>query len=191
MLAVLMVIAPMVCHGSDLEELLSGKRFPLVVKLKDLNGDWRRITARGNGNASGNVSVNVSGNSDSAVSQNNLTGSLGGGQSYVTRGQTASANGQTYLIAYHLPTAGLDLHVLLQALATKTPPKAAALTPESSLSLSLLDVRTMGSVEDVSALDMKREISESENAVKALSNLLKGGEGDKKTQKKPQAEKGK
>jgi hypothetical protein len=161
------------------------------VKLKDLNGDWRRITARGNGHVSGNVSVNVSGNSESAVSQNNLTGSIGGGQSYVTKGQTASANGQAYLIAYHLPTAGLDLHTLLQALATKAAPAAAALTPESSLSLSLLDVRTMGSVEDVSVFDMKREISDSENALKALSNLLKGGEGTKKTQNKPQGETGK
>ncbi len=186
--AMLLWIVPVICQGSDLEQLLSGKLFPLAVKLKDLNGEWRRLTLRGNGSITGNVSVNVSGNAESAVSQNNLTGSIGGGQCYVTRGQTASAHGQTYLIAYHLPTAGLDLGLLLQAVATKTPPAGAALTPESTLSLSLLDVRAIGSLEDASAFDLKRELTQSDNMVKALTALLKAGEGGKKTERKPQGE---
>jgi hypothetical protein len=189
--AILLLFLPVMCQGSDLAQLLSGQRFPLQVRLKDLNGDWRRVTLRGNGSITGNVSVNISGSSENAVSQNNLTGSLGGGQSYVTQGQTVSAQGQTYLIAYHLPLAGLDLSLLLQAVATKTPPTGAALTPESALSLSLLDVRAIGSLEDVTPFDLKRELSQSENAIKALSALLSAGEGAKKKEQKPPAEKGK
>ena len=188
--AILFLIVPVVCQGSDLEQLLSGKRFPLAVKPKDLNGEWRRITVRGNGNVSGNVAVNVSGNADS-LNQNNFTGALGGSQCYVTKGQTTSSHGRTYLISYHLPTAGLDLTMLLQAVATKTPPTAAVLTPESTLSLSLLDVRIIGSLEDVSVFDMQREIIQNENALKALTNLLKAGEGAKTTQNKPQGDTGK
>jgi len=184
-------LAPLICQGGDLESLLSGKSFPLAVKLKDLNGEWRRITVRGSGSVSGNVSVNVSGNADQALSQNNVTGLLGGSQSYVTKGQTASAHGQTYLIAYHLPAAGLDLGMLLQAVATKTPPTAAVLNPESALSLSFLDLRMVGSLEDVSAFDMKREISDTESAVKALSGLLKAGEGGKKAENTGQDKSGK
>ena len=188
--AMLLIMVPAICPGADLEQCLCGKRFPLTVKLKDLTAEWRRVTVHGNGSISGNMSVNVSGNAGSAVSQNNLTGSLGGGQTFVTKGQTASANGKTYLIAYHLPMAGLDLGILLQAIATKTPPAAAALTPESGLSLSLLDVGAIGSLEDVSAFDLQRELSQSENAIKALTALLKGNEGSQKKENKPAAEKG-
>jgi hypothetical protein len=54
---------------------------------------------------SGIVSVNVIGSTGGSTSQNNLVGSLGGGQAYVTKGVALSAKGQTYLIAYHLPSA--------------------------------------------------------------------------------------
>jgi hypothetical protein len=178
--AILLCMASAVHAGDSLEPLLSGKSFPLAVKLKDLNGEWRRFTLRGNGSITGNVSVNVTGNITGSASQNNLTGSLGGGRDYVTRGQTASAHGQTYLVAYHLPMAGLDLSALLQAVATKTPPTNAVLTPDSSLSLSLLDVRAISGFDDVRAFDAQREITESEQAFKALLTLLKGGDGEKK-----------
>ncbi len=178
--AILIWLAPVIRAGDSLEPLLSGKSFPLAMKLKDLNGEWRRFTLRGNGSITGNVSVNVTGNTTGSASQNNLTGSLGGGRDYVTEGQTTSANGRTYLVAYHLPMAGLDLTALLQAVATKTPPTNAVLTPESSLSLSLLDVRTIGGFDDVRAFDAQREIAASEQAFKALLTLLKGGDGEKK-----------
>lgn len=168
--------------ASDLGQLLAGKDFPLAVKLKDLNGDWRRVTIRGSGSVSGNVSVNVSGSARS-TSQNNLVGSLGGGQTYVTKGQTASAGGQIYLVAYHLPVAGLDLAALLQALATKAPPASAVLTPDTALPLSLLELRTAGSIDDVRPFDMNREIADSQKALKALAALFKGEE------KKPAEEK--
>lgn len=46
----------------------------------------------------------------------------------------------------------------------------------------------MGSLEDVSAFDLKRELTQSDNTVKALTALLKPGEAGKKTQRKPQGE---
>ncbi|MGO8928973.1 MAG: hypothetical protein ACLQU3_19065 [Limisphaerales bacterium] len=184
--AILFLVLPVASGGSDFGQLLSGKPFPLAVKLKDLNGDWRRLTIRGGGSISGNVSVNVNGNSGGPASQNNLVGSLGGGQTYVTKGVTVSAKGQIYLVAYHLPSAGLDLSMLLQALATKTPPTAAVLTPESTLSLSLLDVHMVGSLEDVRPFDATWEIGESAKAAKVLSTLLKGEEGTEKPAKPSQ-----
>jgi hypothetical protein len=183
--AILLLGAPGHCHGSSLWHLLSGKSFPLIVHLKDLNGQWRRFTVRENSASSGNVSVNVSGNARGSVAQNNLPGLVGGSRSYVTKGQTAWADGRRYLVAYRLPAFGLDLNVLLHALATKTPPTGMGLTPESALSLCLLDLRTVGSIEDVGAFDGKQEIRKSEEAAKALSALLKGGgTTEKKAEKK-------
>ena len=134
--AMLLLVLPATLQGSDLGKLLAGKPFPLAVKLKDLNGGWRRFTIRTGGSVSGNVSVNVSGSTAGSTSQNNLTGSLSGGPAYVTQGRTVSASGQVYLVAYHLPSAGLDLSLLLQALATKTPPAAAVLTSENPFPLA-------------------------------------------------------
>ena len=159
----------------------------MAVKLKDLNGGWRRFTIRTGGSVSGNVSVNVSGSTAGSTSQNNLTGSLSGGPAYVTQGRTVSASGQVYLVAYHLPSAGLDLSLLLQALATKTPPAAAVLTSENLLFLSLLDVRTVGSLEDVRLFDAEREIGESAKAAEALTTLLKGADGAGKPKDQPKS----
>jgi len=184
----LLLIPAMTSLASDFAQLLSGRSHPLSVTLKELSGDWRRITLRGGAAASGNVAVNVSGSSEGSTSQNNnMLTTGGGGQAYVTRGQTVSANGQTYLVAYILPSTALNLNTLLQAVATKTPPEMQVLTPESSLSLSLLNVRSIASIEDVRAFDMKSEIAQSQEAAKKLADLIKAAaEAGKPATKQPE-----
>lgn len=174
---------PAESQGLDLSILLSGKLCPLTVKLKQLNTEWRLVTIHGRASASGNVALNFSGSSKYSTSQNNLLGASGGTQVYVTKGQTLSANGVTYLVAYHLPRTRLDLSSLLEAVATKTPPTATVLTPESSLPLSLLNVRTIASLEDVRVFNMKWVISQSEQAAKGLARLLKGDKKSKQPKK--------
>jgi hypothetical protein len=157
-----------------LSEVLSGKPHPLSIALKDFSTDWRRITVHSPAAASGNVSVNVSGNSSSATSQNNITGALTGTRTYLTKGLTVGVEGRTYLIAYHLPGAGLDISALVQAAVTKNPALAAALTPESALPLSLLDLASLGALDDVRAFDMATELAEGEKAARVLGELFKG-----------------
>ena len=123
--------------------------------------------------------MNVNGQSGSAVSQNNLIGSLSTSRSYATRGETARADGRTYLVAYHLPGAGLDLAAVVQALVTKTPIAGAVLTRESQLRLSLLDVSALSSLDDVRTFDLADELAESEKAAQALANLFKSESGGK------------
>jgi hypothetical protein len=167
-----LLIMPVCGRATDFKDLLSGKACPLSMKLSDLNSEWRRITVCAAGSVSGNISVSVSGNQASSSSQNNVA-ELIGKRNYITRGQTVSANGQVYLVAYHLPGGGLDLQALIQAIATKTPPQTATLTPESTLPLSLLDVKSMGSLDDIRAFDIKREIAESERLVRTITAVLK------------------
>ena len=172
----LTLIPPVSCRGADFKDLLSGKTCPLTVKLGDLDKDWRRISIRSGGSVSGNISVSVSGNQASSSSQNNIA-ELIGKRNYLTRGRILSANGQVYLVAYHLPGGGLDLQALIQAMGTKSPLEAAILNPESILPLSLLDVKSMGSLDDIRPYDMKREIAESEKLVRTISNILKTATG--------------
>jgi hypothetical protein len=196
LIAILALTAPALGQPvSDLGALLSGKTHPLSMKLKELDTDWRRITVQGSANVTGNVSVNVSGNtysssannaSSASHSQNNIVGALPNSRGYVTKGQTVVANGRTYLLAYHLPAFGLDFGALLQALAAKTPPTSAALNPETVLPLSLLDLQTIGSLDDVRVFDLQAEIAESEKAIRLAAGLLKSqGGGSSTSESKP------
>jgi hypothetical protein len=165
------LLLPASCLAQDLTELLSGRTYPLATMLKDFTGEWRRVTVHTATSASGNLSLNVTGGGDVSSNQNNLT--LGETSNYLTRGQTGSAGGQVYVVAYHLPNTGLDLGRLLQAVAAGKPPEAATLMPETALPLALLDLRTAGSLDDVRAFDMKAEIAESETAAKMIALLFK------------------
>ena len=171
--AILLLTASRTGRANDLAQVLSGRTHPLSVQLKDLAGEWRRVTIRGNAGANGNMEINVNGSSQNQTQQNNILGTWEGGRSYLTKGQTVSANGQTYLVGYRLPGTALDLSAVLQAMATKALPSAQVLTPESALRLSLLNVRGIDSIEDVREFDMKSEIAQSQEAAQKLTNLLK------------------
>jgi hypothetical protein len=160
-------------QAGDIAQWLSGKPYPLTVRLKDLGPDWRRVVIHGNAGASGNIEVNINGSTQGSTSQSNLLGLWGAGQVYMTKGQTVSANGQTYLVAYPLSGKAVDLASLLQAALTKTPPAVEILTPETALRLSLLDVRAIAGFEDVRAFDMTEEIAQSQEAAKKLAGLIK------------------
>jgi len=170
--ACLILSLPAICFGEDLTKLLSGKTYPLAVKLKNLNGEWRRVTIRASTSANGNLTVNVTGSGSVSSNQNNF-GTLGASSVYLTLGQTASTGGQIYLIAYHLPNTGLDLNMLSQAVATGRPPEPAVLAPETVLPLALLDLRTVGSLDDVRVFDLKAEIAESEANARMIGLLFK------------------
>ena len=169
---------------SDFTEALSGKVHPLSMKLKDFSAEWRRITLQSTARMSDNFSVNVSGNTSGSTSQNNIMGALTGSRTYLTKGQTMSACGRSYLVAYHLPASALDLGTLIQAMVTKTPPALSLLTPETGLPLALLDLPTIGSLDDVRAFDSESEIEENKRAALALLELFKG-QGDGKPTNSP------
>jgi hypothetical protein len=186
-----MTALPVSSQDRTLSDLLSGKTVPLKMQLKELGADWRRLTISSSGTVSGNISVNVSGNA-SANSQNNLTGAIGSSRAYVTKGETYSSHGHVYLVAYHLPGGVLDLSKLLQVIAVKAPPSDAALTLESVLPLSLLDLSSLGNLEDIRPFDAAAEIADSENALRALSELMKsqkgGGNADSSSKEKEDKE---
>jgi hypothetical protein len=186
----LMLILPACSWGADFQNLLSGKTHPLTVKLGSLQSDWRRFTIHTAGCASGNISVSVSGHSGPSSSSQNNVADLTGSKHYLTQGKTVAAAGQLYLVAYRLPGSGLDLSGLIQAVATKAPPTPVLLTPETTLPLSLLDVKSLGILDDIRAFDLKREIAESEKLAQTIANALKSaGGGDKKNAEPPAQDK--
>lgn len=141
------VIAP--GYGAEtftLADLLSGKACPLSMKVKELTPQWYRFAldqkpAAGNGEAAMMLAV------FEMLTQ--------GGNVFYTQGRTVDCAGKTYLVAYGRQRKPLDPKVF----ENNAPPMPEPLTPDTSLSLSLLDVTTLGSLSDIRPVDLKAELT--------------------------------
>lgn len=132
----------------DMSTLLRGDQTPLTHKLSDLDGTWRRLS--------------VSASADSAnpgQAYLSLLSGAGTADYYYTQGKTETVGSETYLVAYHRQTPTFDFAALMRAGNSATPPKLIPLTPDTVLSLSLLNLRTAGSLNDIRPFDMQQEIS--------------------------------
>src|SRR5579859_4901068 len=112
------------------KQLLAGTEPPLSMKLKDLNGDWRRM------GVSGGADMGMGGYMAMLASMFSGMG-LGGGI-YYTRGDTVTIGSETYIIAYSPKTPKIDFAALRHA---SEPPAPEKLTPDTTLTLSLLNQR--------------------------------------------------
>ena len=138
--------------NSDLKELLSGKRAPLALKLKDLDASWRRVR----------VSPSDAGAIPSMYAQ-----LLGGGSAgvYYTKGEIVLVVGESYVIAYQHPVKTLDVMALYRG---GNPPGLEPLTAESPLTLALIQLRTAGTLGDIRPFNLDQEIAEGAGIQKAV-----------------------
>ncbi|HVF11147.1 MAG TPA: hypothetical protein VNA16_10110 [Abditibacteriaceae bacterium] len=141
---------PGVTQTASLQALLSGQGFPLTLKLKDLNGEWRCVTISGQSDISGPMGVSAA--------------MLNEAGSYYTRGQTVAVARETYLVAYHAGGKPAGFATLMRAGAAARP-ALEKLTPETTLSLALLNLRTSGSFKGIRVFDLQREIGGAEKVV--------------------------
>jgi hypothetical protein len=111
-----------------LSEILSGKTIPNTVKLKELTPDWRIIVTNGQFELGSSIQSLFT----------SFTGmSLFG--SYYTRGQTLSLAGESYIVAYSLQE------------------KPEKITGETPLGLSLLNMKTIGSLTNIHSFNLATE----------------------------------
>jgi len=130
--------------NADLKDLLSGKQVPLALKLKDLDGSWRRLR----------VSPSDAGALPAMYAQ-----LLGGGSAgiYYTKGEVVLLAGETYVIAYQHSIKPADTMELVRS---GNPPEPQILTPETLLTLALIQLRTTGSLNDIRPFNLDEEIAE-------------------------------
>jgi hypothetical protein len=149
-------------------EIIKGSKVPLTVKMKDLTGDvWRRMTVSGSGGPAG---------PEASPMVNVITTLLQGpdASAYFTRGETISVDGQKFLIAYRMKPKPIDFEVLERSSA---PPKPEPLTPDTELTLSLLNLSATNSFEDIRPFDWNvertaiQERSAEERKSQSLNNL--------------------
>jgi hypothetical protein len=128
----------------SLANILSGNSIPTTVKLKDLTPEWRAMSTNGQFEF-GNFQT--------------VFNSFGGGllaTSYYTKGQTVTVGSETYVVAYSL-----------LSLADKV-------SPDVPLNLSLLNLRTIGTMSNIRSFDVAKEtkILEKQLSTLQLSNVF-------------------
>jgi len=155
-LTALIATYPQSSYGSDFENLVSGQQVPLAKSLKDLDNSWRQIS--------------ISGQFEMGDFMKNWAGLFGGSSYnyvYYTQGKTVKVADETYVIAYRLPSTGqgLNMRTLMEttfSMGCTESSLPVQLKPETSLSLALLNIRTIGSLNDVRPFNLKEELAASE-----------------------------
>jgi hypothetical protein len=130
-------------QSADLKDLLSGEKHALTLQMKDLDGQWRRLST-GGGGTGGLAAVYAA-----------MFG--GAGNVYYTKGEMVSVATETYLIAYTLRTKPVDYMTILREGPGAGPTEE--LTAESPLCLSLLNLRATGSLTDIRQFNLEEEIA--------------------------------
>ena len=128
----------------NLRSFLSGTDLPLSLKMRDLNSSYRSFTiARSN---------------DSFLNYMQMVGAMQGIEfgRYYTTGQTTVIGGQTYLICYR-PQIEPDA-AALRNFGHGDPVVPVKPAPDDKISLSLIDLKTAGSLNDVRVFDARREL---------------------------------
>lgn len=169
-LSLAVLARPAACQNGDLKpldlkDLLSGGSVPLTRALKDLDGSWR--------------SLSVSSPSDAANPATAYLALLSGGtapNTYYTQGNVVTLGTETYIVAYRPKTAKIDFAALMQNGGNNLP-KPAKLTSGTPLLLSLLNLRTLGSLSDIQPFSLEEELKSSATNVSepSIANLKQIG----------------
>ena len=159
-------IAPGGGAQAALRSALSNTQYPLAVKLKDLDASWRRFV------------LSDASDGGATAMQMMMLGARAGldFDVHFTKGQIAKIGDNSYLIAYQLP-AQIDAR-FLNWHGHGPAPRPRKPDSETVLNLSLLNVKNIGSMNDVRPFDAKTDMIDQKQAnadsVRTLEQLGQG-----------------
>ncbi len=156
--------APVTPPPPTLSELISGKgadSLPINLRLSDLTPAWRRFAVGTVDQGLGALGAYM------AV----LSGGQNLGGDYFTSGQTVMLGDTTYLVAYRLPVKKVDFSSVLGQHADFTilPDQV---SPDSILTLSLLNLRTVSAIDNIQPFNMGDVIRGSNEQRGKLAQVL-------------------
>jgi hypothetical protein len=157
-------------YGTKFEGLLTGEQVPLSFQLQNLDSSWRKMAISGQSESGDYIRSYYNLLIKSAI---NFVGSPGNINVYFTQGRTVKIGRETYLIAYHVPVKpiGFNLQSIMEKRFACAIAAAEPLNPETPLTLSFLNVRTIGSLNDVSAFDLDQELAASKQTAEKAQAL--------------------
>ncbi len=143
---------------SDMSAVLAGEVVPLTVPLGKLDSSWRRFTTQAEGGLESLYLGMLSPAANAAY----------------TKGHLVSVGGESFLIAYRLPvdTASVAAMVRRGRAGAALP----EITADTALVLSLLNLRTLGSLNAVKPVDVAAELAEYKRSGSFMQEMMSGGE---------------
>lgn len=143
---------------TSMASLVAGTAVPRTIRLKELTPEWRRLTV------TGEAMLGMGGMVQSMLQGvGSMFGGAGGASDALyTRGATIKMGDQEFLIGYRLPAQGVDFGALM-AIGTAgkgTPsappnlPRRPPISPDTELSLVLVNLRAIAAISDIRPFDM-------------------------------------
>jgi hypothetical protein len=148
------------CLANDFQELISGEQAPLTKQLKDLDDSWRQIAISGQYEMA-----------DLMKSWTSLFGADFYNNIYYTQGETVKVNQENYIVAYRLTSSGEPTNIyslfenMMGTMGGMTGGDCSALaspkqiSSETTISLSLLNLKTIGSLNNVRPFDLETDLA--------------------------------
>lgn len=133
-----------------IKDALAAKVAPLSLKLSELNRDWYRINV---GVKSGPELTGANARAYYGL----MLGGMGDNACY-TRGDTVTIEGESFLIVYRLVTKPIDVTAMMRGGANAMPAPEKP-TPDSALSLALVNLRTVDGLSNIRPFDLEAELA--------------------------------
>lgn len=158
----LLLALALAAYGQEatLTDVLTGKAAPLSIKLKELDGTWRsfRLTAQADSSSTLMMMMAMGGGRG---------GQTLGASAYYTKGQLVTLGGESFVVAYSRP-APSPLQLLAGMHGNDgDAAKPVQVTPDTELTLSLLNVRSMGDILNIRPFNMQEELGAKTGTEKA------------------------
>jgi len=147
-----MMLGPLAGWGEvNFADLLGGKMHPLSITLKEMGPEWRIFELTGGEGQLANFFMMMA---RTESGQENLN-------TYFTRGEVAAYGGETFLVAYRMETGPIDFQAVMQG--EEEMPEV-PITPDTVVTLSLLNLRMIGGLESIRPFDLEEEMRKAEEA---------------------------
>lgn len=163
-------------------DLFSGKGPASTLALKSLDQNWRRVTINGPAELKGGGVGQLAGGFLGAMFGGGAPAGPTSAPPTYTQGATATFGGETFLVVYRPNLKSLDFMALMQAGPAGKLPAPERLTPDTPLTLTLVNVRSITSMGDFRPFNLQQELDESAKAAdeekRLIQQLQQNGPGD-------------
>lgn len=148
---ILLLALPTFSVEMTFPDAISGKTFPLALKLKELDGEWLRVTISGQ-NTQGDAMLQTMMYATAGIF------TIANDNTCYTKGTTVTLGNVQFLVAYAVQPKQLtpqEIEALAHQPRDDYLPEP--LTPETPLTLSLLNLRTCGNLLDIRPFNLEQE----------------------------------
>lgn len=140
-------------QSANLKALLFSPTTTNALTLKDLNGDWRVMNTGGDNGGAGGANF--------MTLWLSMLGGAANPSGCYTKGDTVDVGGETFVITYRAAVKPINFMALMggNGNGAQKPTPQKPYTPDTKLTLSLLNLKTLAAFSDIHPFDLQAEIA--------------------------------